>query len=717
MRWVPTLEVILGAPDDDIDPTRASGPPWVMFESGLSGTVERVGEPAPSNGDWNHVTIWRWLREGEDALRIQVVRARFDFYIGPGDFELSPARQAQQLVEISNSQISGIQVNPMLTAESFRTTARVIQQVLDWVPEGRDHLSSLYDGLGDGDSGFQGSAAQALVWALRVVDHQVDGVGSAITQPDSWPVRLEESATAVDTFKTALTQAWADFTAYRYHDPNWLVGEVVNVILAEIASQPAADDVGAAANPAAPWVFDFSAQGLGSYDLSHPAGWEALNGAMKGAWNPYLEALENAALAASQALIASFTQLDTSFSRGVVPPAPFPPPPGMLPPRGDGPELTDVGDGTPDVDGPDGDGPDGVTRAADVPFVAGADGPDVPSAGGDGVTEPPSATGPTASGAIAPSAFVGGGGALDGSVEGGSTFEAGFEGPDLGFDGLTGTVAATGPAGVGGFAATRLGLGLFAVSPGAVGATEPDEQRASGSPSGAQSDGFDLPPLGADAAGTVAPRAVSAGEIGSLASRAVGQPGFGDPGFGASGLAKPDTPPAGAVIGPLGAAPPGTPAPGSLSQELAGQGLRVLGAGSAGGSVAVQYAGPGGILTGGAGGLGMGGIGGAGAVDGAGPPYGHGSYGAPMPFVPMGTGGTADGGTGRGGGRGVRFTEDQTLWGTEPARVAGLVGAEDEQEVSVRLRPQPVPDEDSLDDTDPFVSESRSRVGEYWRTS
>ncbi|WP_204008108.1 hypothetical protein [Virgisporangium aurantiacum] len=685
---MPTLQTVLDGDAGDIDPTRVTASRWVTLDAAFGGTLEYSNQhpwehwmPLDSNHlGWNYITIYRVIRQGRGSA-FQLLRAKFDFFEPSGD--MSPARQAQQLVALSDKVVGALRTNPLFDASTFTAAADVLAKVMDWLRNsGEPTIAGLTNQIDKDETGFKGTAAEVFMWALHDLSAGLDQLQTFVTEPSSWIVLLNEAAAAITKFRSALENAWTEFKNYRYYDPNWLLADVIHSI--ENQADSYYKNNGWVGARDAKWNFDFSAiTGLGVYNLGSQAGWDQLNDAMKVTWTQKHTALETAARTASRDLIAAMSKLWESLGRGMGTIQHLPPPNGVTDP---------TQDPNKDPNDPDGDGESGI----DINDLlknggGGGDGNGGGDGGGDG-------------GIDINDLLKNGGGGGDGGGGGNNppTFESG--GSDFGGFNLP-----NGPGGSGS------NTELFNTPPGTDLNDGPGFDPASLTSSGFG--GSDFPgsggPTGTSGFNGFALPGIGSGFSfpGSGPGGSGGAPGGGNRfggGASAPGLELPENR-GGVLIGPMGASPPGYTGPGPLEDILRSEGIEIAGAAAGGGLGG--GAGLGGAGLGGGGGVsGGGGFGGAdgtgwgagsnGGVAGDGstlgaPGSGTGTSpgtttgttpanasGYPPMMPPMGMGGMGGmGGRGENEKERERTTwlaEDEKVWGTDPDCGPAVIGADDD---------------------------------------
>lgn len=687
--WVPALRYLLGAGGGQLDPSLITERNWVVFTGGIHVPIreERTQEPwnhwQPADGhdSWNRLTMYRPVQQGPLAANryYQIIHAEFVFWgSNGGGYDLSPARQGQELIAVSRAVIDPLPRNDVLGAQSFRDAAAVLRALLTWAGDaGNDALADLMSVINNGGSGFEGSAAQALWWTLADLQFGLTDLRTIVEVPDSWPVRLDESAVAIDKFVQDMQGAWNEFVRYPYHDPNWMVRAVIDTIMAQITEQSdyllEHTDI-KWPEPTSPWNFTFPPElGGGTHDLASAAGWFNLDFNLRWLWGNEFSRLENAAIQATQPLVSAYTSLDEAFTRGVRDRLHLPRPDGMVP---DPPATDTPPPDIPEIDPPDIEPPDttGGTPppdipAAEVPEGIGGDGgggtppPDIPAAevpeglGGGGGTPPPDIPGSAGGSGVGdlPPPDISGADGLGGL--GGGAVPPDIPGTDV--PGGTGGTPPQGSSGGGlggaggippaGIPPTLGGLG----GSGAAGGTGAPDVSGAGAGGVRPGTGIGRGPTLTDPA-----------DIGSPESRQVGPDELGG---GSTG---------GGVIGPLGNPPPGYTPPGSVGDVLTPGYANAAGGG---GTLGAGAGGPAGSAGGGLAGLaGSAGAGGPGGVAGAG-------AGAGMPFMPMPMPMSGMGGGGAGQGERERektvwLAEDESVWGTDPECAPSVVGADEGDE-------------------------------------
>ena len=333
MEWAPALRNVLGA-EGDVESARITAPPWIVLDTsfwwvteGHQGTPWNHWMPGTAeHSGWNRITLYRRIRE-QGNIYFQLLRGWVTFFEG-GDN--SPAKQGQLLVSMSRSTVDSIQANQFLDASTFRQASDLFFNAAWWLNSvGEPTLKSLASQVDHGGSGFEGSAADAFAWAMEDMAIGMRALSMNITSPTDWPTDLDNNAAAVDAFKAAMSAAWHAFVAYRYYDPNWLVQEVLQSMERQVDDTGVRSaDVWSAASTemGAAWWFDFSAQGLGRYNLMSLEGWVGLNNDMKATWVSHMTQLDLSSRNATQALITSFNSTWRSMQRGVLalPHMPYP---------------------------------------------------------------------------------------------------------------------------------------------------------------------------------------------------------------------------------------------------------------------------------------------------------------------------------------------------------------------------------------------------------
>ncbi|MFF0717361.1 hypothetical protein [Micromonospora sp. NPDC003816] len=325
MEWMPALRDVLGS-EEQADPGVAARNTWIQLDTSFWQVTEN-GNQSPWNhwmpGDqegWNRITLYRKRRHGgrDSRMYFQLIRGWVTFFEGGDD---SPASHSQRTVNASGPIVSGIRANQFLDAQTFSDAAHLYWQVTDWLMNGgQPAVRAVVDRIDQDRAGFDGTAADAFVFAMADMARTMLYLKENITEQGDWVQLLNDNSTAIGTFKTAMENAWNAFVAYRYHDPNWLVWEVLRAMERQVDEHDARTSSGTwTAGPEQPWTFSFPDQGLGTYDLMSNDGWNQLNDAMKSTWVSNLEALNLASVNATQALITSFNLTIQAMRRGVFP--------------------------------------------------------------------------------------------------------------------------------------------------------------------------------------------------------------------------------------------------------------------------------------------------------------------------------------------------------------------------------------------------------------
>src|SRR5882762_3860864 len=117
MDWAPALRDVLGS-EGTAEPSKITFPTWMELDTSFWETTEKRNQtpwdhwmPAdPNHSGWNKITLYR-KRAANGRYNFQLIRGWVKFYEGGDD---SPARQAQMLVEMSQSTIGAIGSNPYL---------------------------------------------------------------------------------------------------------------------------------------------------------------------------------------------------------------------------------------------------------------------------------------------------------------------------------------------------------------------------------------------------------------------------------------------------------------------------------------------------------------------------------------------------------------------------------------------------------------------------
>ncbi|TBL34420.1 hypothetical protein EYA84_15545 [Verrucosispora sp. SN26_14.1] len=648
MEWMPALRDVLGS-EEQADPGVAARNTWIQLDTSFWQVTEN-GNQSPWNhwmpGDqegWNRITLYRKRRHGgrDSRMYFQLIRGWVTFFEGGDD---SPASHSQRTVNASGPIVSGIRANQFLDAQTFSDAAHLYWQVTDWLMNGgQPAVRAVVDRIDQDRAGFDGTAADAFVFAMADMARTMLYLKENITEQGDWVQLLNDNSTAIGTFKTAMENAWNAFVAYRYHDPNWLVWEVLRAMERQVDEHDARTSSGTwTAGPEQPWTFSFPDQGLGTYDLMSNDGWNQLNDAMKSTWVSNLEALNLASVNATQALITSFNLTIQAMRRGV-----FPLYRGVYySPQDDNPFGN--GPNNPFGNGPGGGGSGGSDFGG---------GPGGDEFGGANIGGGPGGSG--SSGSFDPSGLGAGGsgggsgGAFgDGGASGGSTggpSAGGFDPSGLGGGGSSGTVGLDGLGGGTGGVGSGGAVGPGTLLPGLGGGV------VGGAPGGGTSGGGSRPGSGGSGGlggltppPTSYPSVVDPGAVGG-----VGSGGF-DSGGSSAGLNG------GAVIGPIGEPPPGYVA-GSALPGFAGVAGNGTGAVTSGGFLAGAPFGPAGAA--GAAGAGIPGMGGMG--------------GFPMmpPMGGMGQGGGRD--TDKDRERSTWLAEEEEVWGTDPDCAPAVIGRDD----------------------------------------
>ncbi|MFK3979268.1 WXG100 family type VII secretion target [Micromonospora sp. NPDC050397] len=748
MNWVPALKDILGA-DDDVDHTRITNPAWVQLDTSYWISADRryntegshqspwnhwmPGDPA--HAGWNRITLYR-KRNTDTIENFQLIRGWITFYEGG---ETGPARQAQMLVAMSNEITSQILSNPFLDPQTLYDAAHLFYEVANWLMNtGQPRVQTLVSEIDQDASGFEGSAADAFVFAMEDINRTMLYLKENITEPDDWIEFLNGSGDAVVTFKTAMVNAWDAFKAYRFYDPNWLVGQIVQSMEQQVDAYDRTvkfpgfftggtttggyDEV---------WNFTFPDQGLpGPYDLMQPAAWQQLDTDTKTAWTNELNKLNTASLAATKALMDNFVNTTDKLQRVIpdlyrgtfyVPP----PDPTQIPPPGGGDNFGINGGGN---NGPGGGGEGGFDTSGlgngggggggggseggfDTSGLGGGDSGDG-SGGGSNFRG-----GGNSGGNFDPSQFAAGGnngggsggGTSIGGISGGANSGPGFTGGPGGgtsIGGISGGGASGGSGGGAGGGITIPGLGSGGSFTGGGGAGS-----GSGAGSGQKPPGTGLGSgLGSGAGSGSGSGSNSGSNSGSGSDDGLGTgigglgegvgsggwsgiPGLDDPTLGGSfppssqfpteidpgsfgsGGANPT---AGSVVGPLGTPPPGYAGAGALT------GIQMGGAGNGfnSGGFGLENL-PGAVV--------QAGLGGANGVVGTGA---NGMGG--VPFIPPmgGMGGMGSPGNGDNGKERERTTwlaEEEEVWGTDPDCAPAVVGRDDSPEYDQSETRRPAP--------------------------
>ncbi|MFI7080370.1 hypothetical protein ACIBO1_24000 [Micromonospora sp. NPDC049903] len=720
MEWMPALRDVLGS-EEQADPGVAARNTWLQLDTSFWQVTEN-GNQSPWNhwmpGDqegWNRITLYRKRRHGgrDSRMYFQLIRGWVTFFEG-GDN--SPANHSQKTVTASGPIVSGIRANEFLDAQTFFDAAHLYWQVTDWLMNGgQPTVRAVVDRIDQDRAGFDGSAADAFVFAMDDMARTMLYLKENITEQGDWVQLLNDNGNAVNAFKTAMENAWNAFVAYRYHDPNTLVWEVLRSMERQVDEYDARTSSGTwTAGPEQPWIFSFPDQGLGTYDLMSNDGWTQLNDGMKSTWVSNLEALNLASLNATQALVTSFDQTIQAMRRGVFPlyrgvyyspqdDNPFGNGPNN--PFGNGPGGggsgganfggggNDGGSGGAEFGGGGGGsggaefggGGSGGANIGGGPGGAGfGGGPDGAQTGsGSGGSFDPSGLGAGGSGGGAGGEFGGGGagGGFTGGPSAGGFDPSGLGGGTGGIG--DGTGGGVGPVGSGGSVGPGtflpgLGGGVVGGTPGGGGSGGGSRSGSGGSgglggltppstpnPSGGDSGVVGGPGRDGSASGGVSTG--GSGGLGGLTPPSTPHPSVVDPdavgGVGAGGFDSGSSSGGlngGAVIGPIGEPPPGYVA-GSALPGFAGVAGTGTGAVTSGGFTAGAPFGSAGAA--GAAGVGIPGMGGMG--------------GFPM-MPPMG-------GMGQGGGRDndkdrertTWLAEEEEVWGTDPDCAPAVIGRDD----------------------------------------
>ncbi|MGW4462616.1 hypothetical protein [Micromonospora sp. NPDC004704] len=748
MNWVPALKDILGA-DDDVDPTRITSPAWVQLDTSywISADIRYNTEGShqrpwdhwmpgdPAHAGWNRITLYR-KRNTDTLENFQLIRGWISFYEGG---ETGPARQAQMFVAMSDETTSGIMSNAFLDPQSLYDAAHLFYEVTNWLMNtGQPKVQALVGEIDQEANGFEGSAADAFMFAMEDINRTMLYLKENITEPDDWIEFINGSGDAVGTFKTAMVDAWAAFKEYRFYDPNWLIGQLVQSMEQQVDAYDRTvkfpgfvsggtttggyDEV---------WNFAFPDQGMpGPYDLMQPAAWEQLNTDTKTQWINELNTLNAASLAATKALMDNFATTTDKLQRVIpdlyrgtfyVPP----PDPTQIPPPGGGDGNFGIntggnnggggGGGEGGIDtsglgsgGGGGGGEGGIDTSGlrsggntggggsefDPSSVGGNQFASGSNSGGDpgGIDTSGLGAGP---GGIDPSGV--GGGTSIGGISGGSNsggLNPGGGGTSIG--GIGGGSSGGTGAGAGGGGITIPGLGSGGSftgggsSGGSVGGGAGQKPPGSGLGLGSGSSS------GSGGSGSGSGAGSEEGAGGGLGSGGwSGIPGLDDPSLGGGSypgsqvpsqidpgnLGSGNFPSAGSVVGPLGTPPPGYAGAGALNGlATSGGGLPGGGGFNAGGYGLENL--PGAILppTAGANGANgaMGGMGG-------------------MPFMPpmggMGGMGSPGNGDNKERERTTWLAEEEEVWGTDPDCAPAVVGRDDgsEYDQSETQTRQPAP--------------------------
>lgn len=674
--WIPAIRDILDGTSDNILTSRILGHDWIVFDAGSNtawdpywGSPWDYWHPLDSaHADWNTLTIYRKIKVSDQMEYFELRRAAFNFYAPSGD--LSPSKQAQKFVEDSTSVINDIQNNTALDGASFTSASDMFSNIT-LALLGAQNVMGYWMAVTGGDgSQFQGTAAEMVMWALHDLQYGFGDLRYTMMNPSDWSVLLDDVATAITTFKSALTTAWTTYLASPYPDPNTLVKAVIDSIVSQVSTNDHANDWDQ--NPlddwTAAWNFTFSDLSLtGTYNLLNADGWSQLNTDVMTLWSGPLDTLEQAAIAATTALNTAMDNLWRALGRGVHQPAHIPPPGSQNPDFGN----LDLGN-TPNTDMPNID--------------TGANGPDIGNLGDSGLGPGGVDTGGLDTGGLDTGAGLGPGGVDTGGLDTGAGLGPGgldTGGLDTGNSLSTGGGVDTGGLGdlsgastgdIGGLGTGDLSTGSLGDLGGGAGidGLGSGDLGTGGLGTGGLGDGSGLGDLGSIGSGALGAGLVGAGaglgtgglagsgggsrSIGSLSSGGAGDNGAGDmlepgqistDGLSPAGLVEGP----GSIVGPLGSTPAGYTPQGAFAdlfgpegqqfaQALAAQGMTPSGTGAAT-ELATTSSG--------------------------------------MPYMPMG---------GMGGGAGGRdqekererttwLAEDESVWGLRREVAAAVVGADE----------------------------------------
>jgi len=670
LPWETALRDVLGAENNYsianiASPTDPNRPTWISLNSWFTATQEGIyARPwdhwMPQGvGGANDITIYRkryYSSEEFNYENFQLVRGTVWFYDG-GD--ASPATQGQRFVSAAEAVINSIGSNKFLDRTTYQTAQELFYNTWWWLNESAARtLRNLVERVAEDGSNFDGTAADALVWAMQVMEagtkmlaQNIEGDGDAAR---NWSIALRQNAEAIDTFKSEMSAAWAELKgANRYYDPNWLVRDVLLEIERQVDTTDAQTHWHGAGNQNEAWNFSFPNQGLsGTYNLLNPEGWAVLDRDMKAAWRQHIDRLDQRSIEATRKLIASFDHTWTVMARAIPP-------------------------------------------FADVPYHGPK--PDSNSSGGGGPNDLPNINKGSGGGGDLPNLNQGNGG---GGGSGGSNLpnlnsgNGGSGLPNLnsgnggsGLPNLNSGNGGSGLPGLGGLgSSSSSGSGLPGLG-GLGGINPPDTgNRSSG--------GVVTPPLTRASGGSGAtlppPRKLTPEEVAGLGRRPQGA--------GGSGLREPqEVRKSGMTLGPLGV-PPSAYA--DLSQ-LAGAGTPTLVAGGAspgGSSANIGVAGANGA------------DGGLGTKDGLGANGGPGAGGmGGMPFMPpMGGMGAPGGNQEKERERKTWLAEEEDVWGTDPDCSPAVVGRDESAEPNDKpVRPTTRP----ATTNEPARTQSHRRTG------
>jgi hypothetical protein len=168
--WSQVLHDALGADAEQgfkASPPRILQNPWVElseahWKEGQSASPWNYAMPG---GDWNMVTFYRKRTTPSGSNRgqeykFQVFRGFIRFYDGG---ESSAARQAQQLVKLSQTAINEVDQNRHLDAQSFRAASDLFFNVMSRLETyGETRLRSLANEISTEGSNFDGTAGDAF---------------------------------------------------------------------------------------------------------------------------------------------------------------------------------------------------------------------------------------------------------------------------------------------------------------------------------------------------------------------------------------------------------------------------------------------------------------------------------------------------------------------------------------------------------------------------
>ncbi|MET7394109.1 hypothetical protein ABZS66_11500, partial [Dactylosporangium sp. NPDC005572] len=327
LDWWPATRDVLGA-EGDIEVPRITQPSWVVLDMSFWGVTERYGKkpwnhwmPADAaHPGWNKITLYRKRKVSDGDLGyFQMIRGWFTFWEGG---EQSPARQSQDLVNKSEATIASIANNPFLDAETFYRAAHLFYEVANWLMNtGRPAILDVVGQVDQDASGFQGSAADAFVFAMEDFAAAMLFLKENITEPTDWIELLNDNGDAVNAFKSAMQSAWSAFKDYHYYDPNWLLLDLVRSMEQQIDAYDAeVSQFEVTSDSNESWNFSFPEQGLpGPYNLLWGDEWVRLNADLKSTWTNKMVELDAAARTATQTLVDSYNTTMQSMQRGVLP--------------------------------------------------------------------------------------------------------------------------------------------------------------------------------------------------------------------------------------------------------------------------------------------------------------------------------------------------------------------------------------------------------------